>query len=61
MEHLTIIVEDNGYGMTREYCEKIFDAFTRAENDTTRTVQGTGLGMAITKNIIEMMNGTIWV
>ena len=61
VEHLTIIVEDNGYGMTREYCEKIFDAFTRAENDTTRTVQGTGLGMAITKNIIEMMNGTIWV
>ncbi len=61
IQHLTITVKDNGYGMTKEYCEKIFDAFTRADNDTTRTVQGTGLGMAITKNIVEMMNGTIEV
>ena len=41
-------VEDNGYGMTPEYLETIFDAFTRAENSTTNKVQGTGLGMAIT-------------
>ena len=60
-QNLTISVEDNGYGMTPEYCEKIFDAFTRADNNTTRKVQGTGLGMAITKNIGEMMGGTIEV
>ncbi len=60
-QNLTISVEDNGYGMTPEYCEKIFDAFTRADNNTTRKVQGTGLGMAITKNIVDMMGGTIEV
>ncbi|MDE7311060.1 MAG: response regulator [Eubacterium sp.] len=60
-QSLTISVEDNGYGMTPEYCEKIFDAFTRADNNTTKKVQGTGLGMAITKNIVEMMGGTIEV
>ncbi len=60
-EHIRIEVEDNGYGMTPEYLETIFDAFTRAENSTTNKVQGTGLGMAITKNIIELMGGTIEV
>ncbi|MCM1202100.1 MAG: ATP-binding protein [Bacteroides fragilis] len=60
-EHLRIEVEDNGYGMTPEYLETIFDAFTRAENSTTNKVQGTGLGMAITKNIVELMGGTIEV
>ena len=49
-EHIRIEVEDNGYGMTPEYLETIFDAFTRAENSTTNKVQGTGLGMAITKS-----------
>ncbi len=58
-EHLKIEVEDNGYGMTPEYLKVIFDAFTRAENSTTNKVQGTGLGMAITKNIVELMGGTI--
>ncbi|MCI8991633.1 MAG: response regulator [Eubacterium sp.] len=58
-EHIRIEVEDNGYGMTPEYLEIIFDAFTRAENSTTNKVQGTGLGMAITKNIVELMGGTI--
>lgn len=58
-EHIRIEVEDNGYGMTPEYLETIFDAFTRAENSTTNKVQGTGLGMAITKNIVELMGGTI--
>ena len=48
-EHIRIEVEDNGYGMTPEYLETVFDAFTRAENSTTNKVQGTGLGMAITK------------
>ena len=48
-EHIRIEVEDNGYGMSQDYLEVIFDAFTRAENSTTNKVQGTGLGMAITK------------
>ncbi len=60
-EHIRIEVEDNGYGMTPEYLENIFDAFTRAENSTTNKVQGTGLGMAITKNIVKLMGGTIEV
>lgn len=60
-EHIRIDVEDDGYGMTQEYLKTIFDAFTRAENSTTNKVQGTGLGMAITKNIVELMGGTIQV
>ena len=58
-EHIRIEVEDDGYGMTPEYLKTVFDAFTRAENSTTNKVQGTGLGMAITKNIVELMGGTI--
>lgn len=58
-EHIRIEVEDDGYGMTPEYLKTIFEAFTRAENSTTNKVQGTGLGMAITKNIVELMGGTI--
>ena len=60
-ERICIEVEDDGYGMTPEYLETIFDAFTRAENSTTNKVQGTGLGMAITKSIVELMGGTIEV
>ncbi len=45
--------------MTPEYLTTIFDAFTRAENSTTNKVQGTGLGMAITKSIVELMGGSI--
>ena len=58
-ERIRIEVQDNGYGMTQEYLKTIFDAFTRAENSTTNKIQGTGLGMAITKNIVELMGGTI--
>ena len=47
--------------MTPEYLKTVFDPFTRAENSTTNKVQGTGLGMAITKNIVELMGGTIQV
>lgn len=55
------VIKDNGMGMSQEFVEHIFEPFTR-ESTTTRTgIQGTGLGMAITKNIIEMMNGTISV
>lgn len=56
-----ITVQDNGYGMTEEFLEHIFEPFTRVENSVTNKVQGTGLGMAITKNIVEMMDGTIHV
>ncbi|GFI21413.1 signal transduction histidine-protein kinase BarA [Lachnospiraceae bacterium] len=58
-EHIRIEVQDDGYGMTPEYLKILFDAFTRAENSTTNKVQGTGLGMAITKSIVELMGGTI--
>ena len=54
-------VEDTGIGMTPEFLEHIFDPFTRAENSVTNRVQDTGLGMAITKNIVEMMGGTLHV
>ena len=60
-EHIRIEVEDDGYGMSEEYLKVIFEAFTRAENSTTNKVQGTGLGMAITKNIVELMGGSIEV
>ena len=58
-ERIRIEVADDGYGMTPEFLSTIFDIFTRAENSTTNKVQGTGLGMAITKNIVELMGGTI--
>ena len=58
---LVITVTDNGYGMAPEFVEHIFEPFTRAESSTTNKVQGTGLGMAITKNIIDLMGGTISV
>ena len=53
------IVEDNGVGMTEEFQKIIFEPFTRADNDRTSKIPGTGLGMAITKNIVSMMNGDI--
>ena len=56
-----ITVSDTGYGMTPEFVEHIFEPFTRAENSTTSRIQGTGLGMAITKNIIDLMGGSIKV
>ncbi|MCM1397927.1 MAG: response regulator [Clostridium sp.] len=57
----TFIIKDNGIGMSKEFVEHIFEPFER-ENTVTRSgIQGTGLGMAITKNIVEMMNGTISV
>lgn len=58
---IRIEVEDTGYGMTPEFLETIFDAFTRAENSTTNKIQGTGLGMSITKNLVDLMGGTISV
>lgn len=55
------VVTDNGYGMAPEFIEHIFEPFTRAENSITNKVQGTGLGMAITKNIVDLMGGEIQV
>ena len=53
------LVCDNGVGMSADFKDRIFDAFTRAENSLTNKIQGTGLGMAITKNLIDSMGGTI--
>ena len=58
---ISIVVTDNGYGMTPEFLTHIFDPFTRGESSTTNKVQGTGLGMAITKNIVDLMGGRITV
>lgn len=55
------VFEDNGVGMTPEFLEKIFEPFERAEDLRTSKIQGTGLGMAITKNIVNMMGGQIHV
>lgn len=56
---LRLVVEDNGVGMDADFQDKIFDAFTREESTLTNKVQGTGLGMAITKSLVELMGGTI--
>ena len=52
-------VKDNGIGMSKEFAEHIFEAFERERNKTVSGTQGTGLGMSITKSLVEMMNGTI--
>lgn len=54
------IIEDSGIGMTQEFIEHIFEPFARAV-DSVKEIQGTGLGMAITKNIVDAMGGTIRV
>lgn len=54
-------VEDTGMGMSSEYLTHIFEPFEREKNTTISRIQGTGLGMAITKNIVDMMNGSIVV
>ena len=57
--HLRFIVSDNGQGMSSEFIEKIFEPFSRETNSMTNKIQGTGLGMSITKSIIDLMGGTI--
>lgn len=57
----TFIIKDNGIGMSPDFVEHIFEPFERESTVTQNGIQGTGLGMAITKNIVEMMNGTISV
>lgn len=55
------IVTDNGIGMSEDFVQHIFEPFTRAEDSRISRIQGTGLGMTITENIVHMMNGTIEV
>lgn len=56
-----LITEDNGIGMAKEFQEKIFDSFTRADSRRVHKTEGSGLGMAITKYIVDAMGGTIQV
>ncbi len=59
--HLRFVVTDDGIGMSEEFQKTIFDPFTREVNSMTNKVQGTGLGMAITKNLVALMSGAISV
>ncbi|WP_296009718.1 ATP-binding protein [uncultured Adlercreutzia sp.] len=61
LQHLRIIVRDSGIGMAPEYLATIFDSFSREDSERTSKIEGTGLGMAITKNLVELMGGTISV
>lgn len=57
--HFKFCIKDNGIGMSQEFRMHIFEAFSREQTATVSGIQGTGLGMAITKNIVDMMGGTI--
>lgn len=59
--HLRISVKDNGIGMSEQFVKEIFDPFAREVNVHTKGIQGTGLGMAIAKNIVNLMGGTLSV
>ena len=54
-------VKDSGIGMTKEFAAEVFEPFTRERTSTVSKIQGTGLGMAITKNFVDLMNGKISV
>jgi len=58
---LLFFVKDTGIGLTREQAHSVFDAFEQADSSTTRKFGGAGLGLAICKNLVEMMGGSIWV
>lgn len=59
--HLCFQIQDNGIGISPEFMKHVFDPFTRENNSTTSGILGTGLGMAITKNLVDLMGGTISV
>ena len=56
-----IAVKDSGIGMSKEFAEKVFEAFEREKTSTVSQIQGTGLGMSICKSLVELMGGTIEV
>lgn len=58
-EKYMFIVQDNGYGMSKEFASHVFEPFEREVKNTTSNIQGTGLGLAITKNIVDMLGGVI--
>lgn len=58
---LTAVVKDTGVGMSKEFLPSVFDSFERERNELTKEIQGTGLGMGITKKLVEIMDGTIEV
>ncbi len=58
---LRFVVKDNGIGMSEEYQKRVFEPFSREINSVTNKIQGTGLGMAITKNLVDLMGGIIGV
>ena len=60
-EHVHLLVSDNGIGMTKDQKEIVFEEFQQAENSTAKNYGGTGLGLALTKQYIELMGGTIQV
>ncbi len=59
IDGLKFTVKDNGVGMSEEFLKKVYEPFEREENDMIAKIQGTGLGMAITKNLVDLMGGTI--
>lgn len=58
---IQFIIRDNGRGMSEEYLQEIFEPFSREQNEETYKIQGTGLGMAITKSLVDLMGGSIRV
>jgi Signal transduction histidine kinase len=54
-------VKDTGIGLTKEQISKLFHSFTQADSGTSRKYGGSGLGLSISKQLVKMMNGTIWV
>ncbi len=55
------VIQDTGKGMEKAYINRIFDAFTREDKEEVKIIEGSGLGMAITKQLVEVMNGVIYV
>jgi len=60
LEFVQVSVEDTGIGIEQEDLERIFDPFEQVETSTTRKYQGTGLGLSLTKRLVELHSGTIW-
>jgi signal transduction histidine kinase len=60
-QEVIVWVRDHGIGIPQEMLPKIFDRFFRVENGTTRTISGTGLGLALVKEVISAHKGRVWV